>query len=235
MPRTEVLSYPRSENSVRAASRMRVRASGPVSAAVRAGRPRRLGTGASSVMSGGALGGRGEVEPGEGEGLGEVGLAFGGGHRAAGVDLDDHVPVEAGTGQPLQQLRAGLVAPAGHQVLVLVGALAVGQVDVGQPVAHPVDHGQAVRAGGGGVRQVHREVPVVVVGDVPVGGVREHLAVPVAPRVHVLDGEPDVRLVGHPPDPGDEVAGVIALPPERGARRPWTRRASRRRRGPAGA
>ena len=77
------------------------------------------------------------------------------------------------------------------------------------------DHRHGVDAGRRGVREVDGEVPVVVLGDVPVGGVREHLAVPVAPRVHVLDGEPHIRLVRHPPDTADEVPGVLALPAER--------------------
>ena len=64
------------------------------------------------------------------------------------------------------------------------------------------------------MREVHGEVAVVLLGDVPVGRVGEHLAVAVAPGVHVLDREPHVRLVGHPPHPAHEVAGVGALPAE---------------------
>lgn len=165
---------------------------------------------------GGAGGRRGEMEPGEGEGLREVGLAFGGGHRAAGVDLDHDVAVEAGEREALEELGAGLGAAPRDEVLVLGGAPAVGEVDVAEPVAHAVDHRQGVGAGGRGVREVDGEVPVVVLGDVPLGGVREHLSVLVPPRVHVLDGEPYVGLVRHPPDPGDEVLGVLALPAERG-------------------
>ena len=160
--------------------------------------------------------GGGEVQAGEGQRLGEVGLALGGGHRAAGVDLDDDMAVEAGAGEALQQLGAGLGAAArAPGARPWPSRLPSARWTWREPVAHPVDHGQGVGAGGRGVREVDGEVPVVVLGDVPVGGVREHLAVAVAPRVHVLDGEPDVRLVRHPPDPGDEVPGVLALPAER--------------------
>src|SRR5690606_11326564 len=107
----------------------------------------------------------------------------------------------AGQREALQHLGARLVAAAGHQVLVLGRAPAVGQVDVAQAVAHAVEHAERVGAGGRGVTEVDGEVPVVVAGDVPVGRVGEHLAVAVAPGVHVLHGEPHVRLVGHAPDP----------------------------------
>lgn len=151
----------------------------------------------------------------EGQGLRQVGLTFGAGHRAPGVDLDDDVPVEAGQREPLQQLGAGLGAAAGDQMLVLRGTVSVGEVDVAQAVAHAVDHLHRVRAGRRGVAEVDREVPVVVLGDVPVRRVREHLAVAVTPRVHVLDSEPYVRLARHPPDARDEVPRVLALPAER--------------------
>jgi hypothetical protein len=56
---------------------------------------------------------RGEVEPREGEGLGEVGLALGPVVGLAGVDLDDDEAVEAASGEPLEQLGAGLGAAPG--------------------------------------------------------------------------------------------------------------------------
>ena len=154
------------------------------------------------------------MEAGEGQGLRQVRLPLGRGHRPAGVDLDDDVAVEAVRRQPLQQFGARLGAAAGNEVLVLVGADAVRDVHVAEAVAHAVDHGQGVGAGGRGVREVDREVPVVVLGGVPVGGVGHHLAVAVAPREHVLDGEADVGLARHPPDAVDEVPRVVALPAE---------------------
>ncbi len=156
------------------------------------------------------------MQAGEGQRLGEIGLALGGGHRPPRVDLDHHMAVEGAPGEAFQQLGAGLRAPARHQVLVLRRPVAVGEVHVGQPVPHPVDHRGRVRTGGRGVRQVDGEVPVVVLRHVPLGRVGEHLAVAVPPRVHVLHGEPHVGLLRHPPDAGDELPRVLALPPERG-------------------
>lgn len=199
---------------------MRSRAAGASAASVREGRPRRRGAalvmGAAPARDGSD--GRCQVEAGEGERLGEVGLTLDAGHRTAGVDLDDDMAVESGEREPFEHLGAGLRAAARDQVLVLVGAVAVGEVDMAEPVAHDADHLHGVAAGRRGVAEVDREVPVVLFRDVPVGGVREHLAVAVAPGVHVFDAEPDVRLVRHAPDAGDEVTRVLALPAEGG----WT-------------
>ncbi len=120
----------------------------------------------------------------------------------------------------------GCVPRPRHQVLVLPGAAPVGEVDVAEPVAHAGRHGEGVGACGGGVGQVDRVVAVRPC-DVPLRGVREHLAVAVAPRVHILDGEPHVRLVRHPPDAAAPVPRVPALlAGTAGARRRSTRRAS---------
>src|SRR5690606_42062791 len=75
--------------------------------------------------------GGGEVQPGERQRLGEVLHPLDAAGRATRVDLPDDVPAETGLGEGLQHRAAGLVAPAGHEMLVRVGdAHAVGEMDV---------------------------------------------------------------------------------------------------------
>ena len=107
--------------------------------------------------------------------------------------------------QRLEQLGARLRAAARDQVLVAAGAAAVGQVDVPQPGAQGRGHLHRVRPGGGGVRQVERDVVVGLADRVPVRQVGEHLAVARAPREHVLDRERDARVVLAQRHPVDEV------------------------------
>ena len=135
----------------------------------------------------------------------------------AGVDLQHDVAGEAGAGE----VRAGtprrrIDAAAGHEVLVLGRAGAVGEVDVAQPVAHPVGHLDDVAARDGGVREVDGRVGVAPPTRVPAGQVHLHAAARGgAPRVHVLDREGDAgaRLEGR--DALDEAGGVVLLPAER--------------------
>jgi hypothetical protein len=61
---------------------------------------------------------RGEIEPGERQRLGQVVDALFPADGPPRVDLDDDVAVVAACGQPLQQLRAGLIPAPGHKVLV---------------------------------------------------------------------------------------------------------------------
>src|SRR5699024_11309238 len=86
-----------------------------------------------------------EAVAGEGEALAQralpdLGIALGG-------DLEQDRALPAAVGEAPQHLRAGLVALAGRQVLVLGGpARAVGQMEVRQPVAEPLDHLQRIVA-----------------------------------------------------------------------------------------
>ena len=125
------------------------------------------------------------------------------------------VPSKPSTRQALEHLRAGLGAAAGHQVLVLVRADAVGEVHVGEPVAERVERRDGVGAGHGGVRQVEGHRRVVELERVPVRQVGRDLAATGPPREHVLDREDDVGLVLHPGQAVGEPAGVLALPQER--------------------
>ena len=135
---------------------------------------------------------------------------------ATGVDLDDDEAVEA-TSRPAARAARRTAGPRGPGTRCSSRLVpdAVGDVHVREPVAHGVGHRHRVRPRHRGVRQVEREVPVVLVDDVPVRAVRRDLTAAGPEREHVLDGEPDVGLAGHPLDAADEVAGVLALPAER--------------------
>ncbi|GMA87793.1 hypothetical protein GCM10025868_30430 [Angustibacter aerolatus] len=100
-------------------------------------------------------------------------------------------------------------------MLVLRRPVAVREVHVAQPVAEGVGHVEQVAAGGRRVRQVERDVPVVVLGGVPPGQVGEDLAAAGAPGVHVLDGEVDAGALLELADAVDERPRVLALPAER--------------------
>ena len=65
----------------------------------------------------------GQVRSGEGEGFGEVRATDLPGRGVPGVHLGHHHALVAGGGDAAQQLGAGLLAPAGDQVLVGVGPL----------------------------------------------------------------------------------------------------------------
>src|SRR5664279_2867390 len=80
-----------------------------------------------AAPAGGIAGRRGgEVEPGEGEGLGEVRLPLGTTLRPSGVDLDDDEAIEAPHGEHLQQLGTGLGTPPRYLSLIHISAQAVG-------------------------------------------------------------------------------------------------------------
>src|SRR6202051_4803779 len=73
--------------------------------------------------------------------------------HAPGVDFGDDHSLVAARGQPAQQLSAWLLATARHEGLIgdqalLRPSIAVSSVDVRQPAAKGVDHGDGVRAGG---------------------------------------------------------------------------------------
>src|SRR5579862_1881439 len=165
--------------------------------------------------------GEGQVGAGEGERLGQVRLPVLLGRRAVGLDLGHHHALVPGRGQQAEQFGARLPAAARHQMLVgdrpAGRARAVGQVDVRQPTGHDqlARHGQGVGPGGGGVRQVQRDVRDVQGGRIPVGGVRDDLVVAGPERVHVLHRE---QHFGPPGQVGQallEAPGVLPLPAER--------------------
>ena len=87
---------------------------------------------------------------------------------------DDSWIVEAGAGDVLQELRGAHRPAAGHQVLVLERARAVGQVHVAQRAPGRTGHRHRVVVGAGRVREVQRDVLVVVVRRVPAGQVHRH-------------------------------------------------------------
>ena len=86
-----------------------------------------------------------QVGAGEGERVGQVGLAVGPA-GPGGSHLDRDRTGEAALGQRREQPAARLAAPAGHQVLVATLAGAVAQMHVGQPLAHRVGHRERVVA-----------------------------------------------------------------------------------------
>ena len=121
-------------------------------------------------------------------------------------------------------------AAAGHQVLVLGRAGAVGEVDVPQPGAQPLGHRDHVGPRDRGVREVDRRVGVRLLGRVPAGHVHLHCRAARGrpPGVHVLDREGDPGRLLERGDAVDEVGGVLASATgTAGARRPPRRRRPR--------
>ncbi len=143
-------------------------------------------------------------------------------------------PAEPGVASRSQTWAHGWPPAAGHQVLVARAAAAVGQVHVGQPVAHPLQHGQRVGTGGRGVRQVQRVVRVADGGGVVAGAVRHRAQRPAAHREHVLHGQRDPRGLVRPGRSRRRTRRRSALPAERRVHHDHRRPERGRRRPPSG-
>ena len=159
---------------------------------------RGLGRPGPAACGRGAAAGRREIEPGEGERLGQVGLALGRGCRPAGVDLDDDVTREA-------LLRRAARAARAHGWSPRPGTRCSSRAE---PVpsarctwasrSPSAGHRQGVGLDTDGVREVEGDVPVVRPTGSQSGRYGSDLAAARPQRVHVLDREPDVGLLGHP-------------------------------------
>ena len=91
---------------------------------------------------------------GEVQGPGQRRTALVGTAAGARGDLDARVALPARGGEVGEQLRDRLGPLPGQQVLVLRGAVAVGEVQVLQAVAHALRHLEAAGPGRGGVGDV---------------------------------------------------------------------------------
>jgi hypothetical protein len=79
------------------------------------------------------------------------------------------VPGEAARRERREDRRRLLVALTGEQVTVADGGVAVGEVDVREPLAPGVDQVEGALPRSGGVGEVEGEVVVVAVSRVPAG------------------------------------------------------------------
>ena len=138
----------------------------------------------------------GQVVPGEGERLGQVGRRSSllGARRV----LTSTTTAAVAAAAQVQQLGAGLGAPAGDQVLVRQPAVLVpSAMCTWASRAEFGGHGQGVGPGHGGVRQVQGGVPDVDLGRVPVRRVRRPPRRRGPQRVHVLHREDARGLLRH--------------------------------------
>jgi hypothetical protein len=158
-----------------------------------------------------------EVLARELQGLEQVAFALLARGALAGVDLQHDLAVEAGD-REVPQEGAGLHhAAAGHQVLVLGRAGAVGEVHVAQPRADPLGHRHHVGAGDRRVREVDRGVGVRLLRRVPAG---TYISSPSATlggarQGYMFSTAKAMPVSSRGGDALDEAGGVLALPPER--------------------
>jgi hypothetical protein len=91
------------------------------------------------------------VEAGEEESLGERFTALGAGASAPGAHLEHHGAGEPLAGESAAHFGARLTASPRNEMLIARGTAAVGQMQMGQPGAHPLSHRHGIDLGGGGM------------------------------------------------------------------------------------
>src|SRR6266702_5952335 len=107
-----------------------------------------------------------EVQLREQQRFGQGTNLLGRARRVPRVHLQHHLTGETRGTQQVAELGTRLTAPTRHEMFVTWGSRAVGQVHMGQPGAHPRGQLHGVHAGGRGVREVQRVVPVPDIGRI---------------------------------------------------------------------